>query len=207
MAKHYMSRNKFYIFKFLKIPITHIQFELNSNVDYLETWRAMENLVDAGLVKSLAVSNFNSVQLERICNLGRIKPVVNQIECCPSLNQRKMIDFCRERDIIVIAYTPLRHPNPLKPLPPFLNDKRVKEIAEKYEKTPAQICLRYLLDLGTVPIPKSICEQHLRANINVFDFKLTSDEIKIMDTFHTGERVVNMCNFEHSKYWPFGLEF
>lgn len=163
--------------------------------------------MDVGLVKSLGVSNFNSAQLERIINLGRIRPVVNQVECCPTLNQRKMIEFCRERDVIVIAYSPLRHPKPMMPLPPFLTDKCVKEISEKYDKSPVQICLRYLLELGAVPIPKSICEQHLRTNIDVFDFKLTPDEIKVMDSFNTGERYVNMWNFRHSKYWPFGLEF
>lgn len=115
-----------------------------------------------------------------------------------------MIDFCRERDVIIIAYSPLHHPKLMKPLPSFLTDERVNEIAQKYGKTSVQICLRYLLDMGTVPIPKSICEHHLCTNINVFDFKLTPDEMKVMDSFHTGERLVNMWNFGHSKYWPFG---
>lgn len=118
-----------------------------------------------------------------------------------------MINFCRERNVVVVAYSPLRRPIPLQPLPSFLTDARVIEIAEKYGKKTTQICLRYLIELGAVPIPKSVCEQHLRSNIDVFDFELTPEEIKVMDSFHTGERVVNMWNFSHSKYWPFGLEF
>lgn len=168
----------------------------------------MEDLVDAGSVKSIGVSNFNSLQLERLMTFCRIKPVVNQIECSPTLNQRKMIDFCRERDVVVIAYCPLRHPDlRLRKLPTFLNDDRVQIIADKYGKTPAQICLRYLFELGVVPIPKSITIERLRANIDVFDFKLTVDEIKIMDSFNTGERLIYMRNLQHSKFYPFSIEF
>lgn len=172
----------------------------------MDTWQAMEDLVDAGLVKSIGVSNFNSLQLERLITLSRIKPVVNQIECSPTINQRRLIDFCKKRDVAVISYCPLRHPTLMRK-PTFLCDDRVKKIAEKYDKTNAQICLRYLLDLGTAPIPKSICIERLRENIDVFDFKLNEEEIKIMDSFNTGERLVNMRNMAHSKYWPFSIPF
>lgn len=173
----------------------------------METWKAMEDLVHAGLVKSIGVSNFNSVQLERVITLGQIKPVVNQIECCPTLNQRKMIEFCRARDVVVIAYCPLRHPSHVKGIPSFLADEKVHQIATKYGKTAAQVILRYLLNLGTVPIPKSICEERMRSNIDVFDFELTEDEIKVIDSFNTGERLVNSLDRKHSKYWPFSTEF
>lgn len=167
----------------------------------------MEKLVDLGLVKSIGVSNFNSVQLERIIKLARIRPVVNQIECCPLLNQRKMIRFCGDRDVAVIAYSPLHNPGKQRQLPSFLSNDRVQQIATKYNKTAVQVCLRYLLDLGTTPIPKSICEEHLRSNINVFDFQLTPDEMNIMHSFNTGERLVNYTNAKHAKYWPFSIEF
>lgn len=167
----------------------------------------MENLVDAGLVKSIGVSNFNSVQLERILKFGRIKPVVNQIECCPLLNQRKMIEFCRQRDIVITAYCPLRQMNKNKELPSFVCDERVQQIANEYGKTAVQVCLRYLIELGTVPIPKSICTEHLRSNIDIFDFKLTENEIQIMHSFNTDDRLVKMCDFKHSKHWPFSIEF
>lgn len=173
----------------------------------MDTWQAMEDLVDAGLVRSIGVSNFNSMQIERLITFARIKPVVNQIECCPTLNQRKLIEFCYTRDIAVIAYAPFRHPNRLEKLPTFLTDDRVQQIANKYGKTMSQICLRYLIDLNTIPIPKSICEGHLHSNIDIFDFKLTDTEMQLMQTFNTGERLFAMHQFQHSKYWPFSIEF
>lgn len=111
----------------------------------MDTWRSMEHLVDLGLVKSLGVSNFNSEQLYRVHSLARIKPVINQVECCPTLNQRKLIEFCKKLDVIIVAYCPLRHPNPMKPPPAFLCSKEVQAIARKYNKTQAQIALRYLV--------------------------------------------------------------
>lgn len=105
----------------------------------------MENLVNMGLVKSIGVSNFNSTQIDRLYQFATIKPVANQVECCPTLNQRKLIEFCKEREIVIIAYCPLRHPVPTKQPPDFLVDDQVKNIAQKYNKLPAQIVLRYLV--------------------------------------------------------------
>lgn len=137
----------------------------------MDTWNAMENLVDMGLVRSIGVSNFNSEQIDRLYQLSRIKPVrnqfklfeyylltrrnkflqvTNQIECCPTLNQRKLIQFCKERDVVVVAYCPFRHlvsTDLLQKLPNFLQHLNVLDIAEKYNKTPAQIVLRYLVIL------------------------------------------------------------
>lgn len=177
--------------------------EIDRNVDYVDTWRAMEELVDIGLVKSIGVSNFNRLQIQRLVTFARIQPVVNQIECCPTLNQQEMIEFCRGLDIVIIAYCPLRHPEPVKRIPPFLTDDRVRRIGEKYGKTNAQICLRYLIELGTVPIPKSICEEHMRSNIDVFDFQLTDDEMQLMHSFNTSERLMQLLQFRNSEYYPF----
>lgn len=177
--------------------------EIISDVDYLETWRVMEDLVDAGFVRSIGVSNFNCIQLERLNSLARIKPVVNQIECCPTLNQREMLELCSKHNIVVVAYCPLRHPEPIKRIPPFLIDERVREIADKYGKTNVQICLRFLIQLGAVPIPKSICEDRLRSNIDVFDFELSEEEMQLMHSFNTGERLYEMSFFRNSKYFPF----
>lgn len=117
-----------------------------SDVDYLDTYRAMENLVDLGLVKSIGVSNFNSEQVDRIVNEARIQPVCNQVECSPALNQKHLTAFCKERNVIVVAYSPLSQVNPTKNLPSYLYSDELKEIADRHNRTPAQIVLRFLVN-------------------------------------------------------------
>lgn len=201
----------------------------------------MEKLVDIGLVKCLGVSNFNSEQVDRVLKEGRIKPITNQVECLPTYNQKKLIKFCKERDIVVVAYLPLGHPIPAKKTPAFLYDEKLYAIARKHNKTNAQIVLRYLVcnparcalhkwnalnycsravfwtrasyviypqvELGAVPIPKSVNENRLLENINIFDFQLDADDLRTMDSFHTGKRIVGLSDARKAKYWPFGIEF
>jgi aldehyde reductase len=182
-----------------------------SDVDYLDTWKAMEKLVEIGLVKSIGVSNFNSEQITRILENCSIKPVVNQVECNPSINQKKLIKFCKDRDIVIMAYSPMTRPHyyekdPTLPKPAILDD-RVKEIGKKYSKTPGQIVLRYLYSLGVVPIPKSSNESRIVENISIFDFELTEEEINFMDGFNTGERTVPFNATKSHKYYMFNIEF
>lgn len=116
-----------------------------SNVDYIETWQIMERLVSTGKVKSIGVSNFNSEQIARLLSVARIVPVVNQVECSPQINQKKLTKFCRERNIVVTGFCPLGHPNPAARTPDFMYDARVRAIADKYGKSAAQIGLKYLV--------------------------------------------------------------
>lgn len=167
----------------------------------------MEKLVDLGLVKSIGISNFNSEQIARIMNGARIKPVVNQVECSPAINQRKLNKFCRERGINLVGFCPLGHPNRHARTPAHIFDPRVQEIANKHRKTPAQIVLRYLVELGVTPIPKSIRKERIQENISIFDFQLTEEEKAIMDGFNTGSRLVAMHDARKSPYWPYGLKF
>lgn len=206
---------------------TFLSFD--SDIDYLDTWKAMEKLVDLGIVKCLGVSNFNSVQVDRILKEGRIKPITNQVECLPTYNQKKLIKFCKERDIVVVAYLPLGHPVPAKKTPAFLYDEKLHAIARKHNKSAAQIVLRYLVsilrwkndklcahtfmpshqqvELGAVPIPKSVNENRLLENISIFDFQLDADDTRIMDNFHTGKRIVGFSDAKKARYWPFGIDF
>uniref|UniRef100_A0A1B0BE41 NADP-dependent oxidoreductase domain-containing protein n=1 Tax=Glossina palpalis gambiensis TaxID=67801 RepID=A0A1B0BE41_9MUSC len=110
-------------------------------VDYMDTWKAMEKLVDVGLAKGIGLSNFNAKQIDRILENCRIRPVVNQVECHPGFNQKKLIEFCRKRNITIVAYSPLGRPIPAEKWPPFLNDKTVQDIAKNHHKTPVQIPL------------------------------------------------------------------
>lgn len=105
----------------------------------------MEDLVKNGLVRSIGISNFNSEQITRILNGCSIKPVMNQIECSPSLNQKRLIHFCQTHNIAVTAYSPLGRPNPALKTPDFIFDDEVAAIGKKYNKTAAQVALRYLV--------------------------------------------------------------
>jgi len=180
-----------------------------SDVDYLDTYKAMEKLVKLGLVRSLGVSNFNSEQLKRILDNCEIKPVTNQVECSPALNQKKLTSFCKQYDVTVTAYSPLGRPNPAEKKPDFYFSDKTQALAQKYNKTPAQIVLRYLVDIGVIPIPKSTNPQRIEENFNIFDFKLSPEDIEIMDGFNTGERLVpfNLIKAQEHKYWPFSIEF
>lgn len=119
----------------------------SSDIDFIETYKAMEELVTMGWVRSLGLSNFNVSQIQRILDNCRIKPVTNQVECHPALNQQKLREFCSKNDIIVTAYSPLARPKPSKPLPTFYQSQELAKLAEKYQKTKAQIVLRYLVSV------------------------------------------------------------
>lgn len=121
-----------------------------SDVDYLETWKGMEECVRLGLAKSIGVSNFNEEQIERILKNCSINPVVNQIEVNPNLNQKILIQFCKERNIVITGYCPLGRSElagtPGFPTPTIL-DPKLEEIGKKYNKTPAQVVLNYLVSI------------------------------------------------------------
>ncbi|XP_050080783.1 1,5-anhydro-D-fructose reductase-like [Anopheles maculipalpis] len=196
------------------LPMNANGKSIDSDVDYLDTWKAMEKLARSGKVKSIGVSNFNSEQLTRLLANCEIKPVTNQVECNPGINQRKLIEFCRKHDIVITAYSPLGRPNLEDPvvgnegIPKHaLDDPRVLAIGKKYGKSAGQVVLRYLVELGTLPIPKSSKLERIRQNIDIFDFKLTEEEIKVMDGFNTGGRTVPFNFSNQHKYFPFNLEY
>lgn len=176
-------------------------------MDYIDTWKAMERLVELGWVKSIGVSNFNSEQIARLLTVAKISPVVNQVECSPTINQKKLTKFCKDRNITITGFCPLGHPNPAMRTPSYMYDDRVKAIADKYNKTPAQIGLRYLHELGVTPIPKSVRKQRMTENISIFDFSLNGEEKQIMSAFNTGDRLVGMYDARKSPYWPYGIKF
>lgn len=115
-----------------------------------------------------------------------------QIECHPYLNQRRLIDFCRSKGIDVTGYSPLGSPDRpwAKPGDPqLMDDPKLKEVALKYKKTPAQILLRYQLDRGVITIPKSVTKSRIKQNLEIFDFSLSREDIKYLDTFECNGRL------------------
>ncbi|KAL0272490.1 UNVERIFIED_CONTAM: hypothetical protein PYX00_005435 [Menopon gallinae] len=181
-----------------------------SDVDYVDTWKAMEECVRKGLTKSIGLSNFNSEQVERVMKAATIKPVVNQVECHPYLTQKKLRAFCEERGIQLTAYSPLGSPD--RPFadpnaPKLLEDPKLKTIADKYGKTPAQILIRYQIQRGNVVIPKSVTKERIRQNFQVFDFELSREDMSVVDSFDIGGRLVLVVNAKAHKYYPFKIEY
>ncbi|KAJ0169775.1 hypothetical protein K1T71_014381 [Dendrolimus kikuchii] len=161
-----------------------------SDVDYVDTWKALELLVGEGLVRSIGVSNFNSKQLSRILEVATIKPVTNQVSY----------------DGRTINYYNLRSPDRpwAKPGEPLLmEDPKLKAIADRLGKTVAQILIRYQLDRGNVVIPKSVTKSRIASNFDVFDFKLSKEDVDLIDSFDCNGRFVPMTASLGHKDHPF----
>jgi len=171
-----------------------------SDVDYLETWRGMEECVRQGLARSIGISNFNSEQIIRLLKSAKIPPVNNQVEVIINVNQEKLIDFCKKHQITVTAYSPLGQPgnssNSLAGtiiqagIDNKLDNPVILQLAKKYQKTPAQVALRFIYQQGAAPIPKSVTKSRIKENMEIFDFTLTSDEMNAISKLGSGKRVI-----------------
>ncbi|WP_283700101.1 aldo/keto reductase [Clostridium perfringens] len=150
---------------------------------YKEAWRALEYLYKEGRVKAIGVSNFQVHHLQDLLKDAEIKPVINQIELHPYLSQEKVREFCKENDIQVEAWSPLMAGNGL------LENDILKEIAKKYNKTTAQVVLRWDLQNQVITIPKSTNEGRLVENIDIFGFNLSKDDMDRIDSLNKDLRV------------------
>jgi diketogulonate reductase-like aldo/keto reductase len=150
---------------------------------YVETWQALEKIHAEGRAKAIGVSNFQAAHLRRLLDETGIVPAVNQVELHPRLQQDELRAFDADHGIVTEAWSPLGRGNGV------LEDPAVTGVARKHGRTPAQVVLRWHLQLGTVVIPKSVTPARIRENLDVFGFELDSDDLAAIGTLETGERV------------------
>lgn len=138
------------------------------------TWKAFEELYHDGRIKAIGVSNFLAHHVRALTEDGDIKPMVSQIEYHPGFGQIESADYCQKNGIIVEAWSPLGSGD-------VLRDGTIKRLADKYGKSPAQICLRWLVQKHIIPLPKSTHEKYILENMQVFDFEISDDDSRDMD--------------------------
>lgn len=139
-----------------------------------ETWRAMEDLYMEGKIKAIGVSNFKIHHLESLMKNARIKPMVNQIECTIGFIQQDVIDYCHQNDILVEGWSPLGNGK-------LFNSDILNDYAYKYNKSIAQITLRYLLQKKILPLPKSTNKERMKQNMDIFDFEISKEDMDAID--------------------------
>ncbi|QYB00894.1 aldo/keto reductase [Rhodococcus sp. USK10] len=148
---------------------------------YLDTWRALEQLHAAGLVRAIGVSNFQADHLDRLLEVAAVRPMVNQIEIHPLLPQQSMVELHRSLGIHTQAWAPLARGR-------LQENPVLTELARRHDVSLAQLVLRWHLQRGTVPLPKSSSPERMRANIDVFDFALDADEVAQISALDRNER-------------------
>ncbi|XP_003967061.2 aldo-keto reductase family 1 member B1 isoform X1 [Takifugu rubripes] len=184
---------------------------LTSDVDYVDVWKGMEALQASGKVKSIGVSNFSILQLERLLSRCKVPPAVNQVELHPYLVQTDMIEFCRSKNIALIAFSPLGSPgrppemlNEASDPHRILEDPVVAAIAQKHKRSPSQVLLRYHVQQGVAVIPKSSRSHHILENTKIFDFALTEDDMAVLRGLNRGWRASTKEELKSHPYYPFG---
>ena len=143
----------------------------------IESWKAMEKLFKDGKCKAIGVSNFTVDHLKELMEKTDVVPAVNQVEFSPYLYQKELLEFCKEKGIVLEAYSPLTRGHKL-------NDPKLIEIAEKYGKSAAKILIRWGLQKGIVVLPKSKMERRVMENANVFDFEISEEDMQKLDSFN-----------------------
>lgn len=144
-----------------------------------EVWKALETAYQEGKVKAIGVSNFLKDDLENILNSCQIKPMVNQILTHISNTKTELIKFCKENDILVEAYSPIAHGA-------FLKNENIIAMANKYNVSVARLCIRYIIQLGLVALPKASSKEHLIDNLKV-DFEISEEDMEVLKAIKTIE--------------------
>ena len=155
---------------------------------YVNTWMALEKIYRSGRAKAIGISNFHEHHIKDIKKVWSVVPAINQVELHPRLTQKPLIKFCLEHDIIPEAWSPLGGTTPDISSNVVLQEPLLTSIGDKYGKSPAQIILRWNIDLGIVTIPKSVTPSRIKENFDIFDFELTKDDITAVDSLNVNQR-------------------
>ncbi|MFD2829933.1 aldo/keto reductase [Corticicoccus populi] len=153
-------------------PANEQQFENWDEIN-VDTWRAITDLYKEGKIKAIGTSNFLPHHLESLVNT-EVKPMVNQIEYHPGYTQDEAVEYCKKHDILVEAWSPIGSGR-------LLDNGTLNAIADKYDKSVAQLCIRYALQHDILPLPKSVTPERIEANTHVFDFEINSEDMEIID--------------------------
>jgi 2,5-diketo-D-gluconate reductase A len=162
------------------VDLLLIHWPLPQRNDYVSTWKTFETLVASGKVRSIGVSNFTPAHLDHLLAETTICPATNQIQLSPRITRPDQVAYGRAHGIVTVSWSPLGQGSDL------LSDPTLVAIAQKYGKTTAQVVLRWNIELGLVPIPKSSNPVRLVQNLDIFDFALTSAEIAAITALDTG---------------------
>ncbi|MFK4566398.1 aldo/keto reductase [Enterococcus sp. UD-01] len=169
----------------LKLGLDYLDLYLihwPGNNEYLEAWRAMEALYAEGKIKAIGVSNFAVHHLESLLAVAKVTPVLNQVELHPRLAQKEVRAFGKTHGIATEAWSPLMQGQ-------LLQDETILALAEKYQKSAAQIILRWHIQNDIIVIPKSVKKERIISNAAVFDFSLSSEDLAQIDQLDNGTRV------------------
>jgi diketogulonate reductase-like aldo/keto reductase len=140
----------------------------------IETWKALEELYEAGKIKGIGTSNFLPHHLKNLIDNAKVKPMVDQLEVHLGYTQEAAVRFCQENDIRVQAWSPLGRSA-------MLDNPIAKTYAEKYNKSVAQICLRFLVQKGIIPLPKASTAEKMKANQDIFDFEISDEDMSVLN--------------------------
>ena len=153
---------------YIDLILLHFPFK-----DYIGAYKDLEKAYEEGKVKSIGISNFENQKLEELCDMAKIKPVLNQVELHPYFQQNDLKNRMDKYNTKIEAWAPLGHA-----MTNIFNEEIIKKLSKKYKKSPAQIILRWDIQRGIITIPKSQKFERIKENFEIFDFELTEDEIK-----------------------------
>ncbi len=150
---------------------------------YVETWKAMEEIYASGRAKAIGVSNFHIDHLDKLLASATVTPAVNQIELHPRLQQREIRDYCADKGIQIESWSPIGGTGGN-----LLEDVTIRNIADKHKRSPAQIVIRWHIQLRLIVIPKSVHSERIKENADVFGFELDNDDMAKISVLNSGTR-------------------
>ncbi|KAL3753756.1 hypothetical protein ACJRO7_001055 [Eucalyptus globulus] len=170
--------------------------------DIPSTWRAMEALYDSGKARAIGVSNFSTKKLADLLEIARVLPAVNQVECHPMWQQKKLREFCKSKGVHLSGYSPLGSPGTPWLKSDILKHPVLTTVAEKLGKTPAQVALRWGLQMGHSVLPKSTNEKRIKENFDVFDWSIPDDLFAKFSEIPQA-RLIRGADFVHETKSPY----